>query len=96
MTEGLTESTIPAEIGCRHDAGCADGCYVVHRHNNQELSRAELQALAKAKANEKKAAKAAAAAAEVLASEAENEVSTDERGNSENDEPAKSDPRKEA
>lgn len=58
--QGLTEVTIPAEIGCRHDAGCADGCYVVHRHNNQELSRAELKALAKEKNAQKKAAKAAA------------------------------------
>ena len=64
-SEGLVEATIPAEIGCRHDAGCADGCYVVHRHNNQEMSRAELKALAKQKNEEKKAKKAADAAAAV-------------------------------
>jgi hypothetical protein len=59
--------TIPAEIGCRHDTGCADGCYVVHRHNNQEMSRAELKALSKEKNEERKAAKAAKAAEELAA-----------------------------
>lgn len=47
--EGLVESTIPADVGCRHETGCADGCYVVHRHSHPELSRAELQALKAAK-----------------------------------------------
>ena len=40
---GLQESTIPAEKGCRHETGCADGCLVVHRHQNPEMSRAELK-----------------------------------------------------
>lgn len=58
-TAGLREATIPAEAGCRHDTGCADGCYVVHRHLNPEMSRAELQEYRKKKRDEKKAKEAA-------------------------------------
>eukprot|EP00038_Savillea_parva_P009672 m.185054 g.185054 ORF g.185054 m.185054 type:complete len:491 (+) comp16324_c0_seq1:80-1552(+) len=79
-TSGLTEITIPAEIGCRHDAGCADGCYVVHRHNNQEMSRAELKALAKEKNDARKAARAAEAA------EVEAAASNEEESNKEDPE----------
>jgi len=72
-TLGVTESLIPEEIGCRHESGCADGCLVVHRHKNQEMSRAELKALKKIQNEEKKEKKrlekelaAAAAALEAL------------------------------
>eukprot|EP00049_Salpingoeca_infusionum_P027885 m.34851 g.34851 ORF g.34851 m.34851 type:complete len:502 (+) comp9820_c0_seq1:96-1601(+) len=41
MYPDLVESIIPPNIGCRHDAGCADGCLVVHRHQRPELSGAE-------------------------------------------------------
>lgn len=53
-TLGVTESLIPESIGCRHESGCADGCLVVHRHKNQEMSRAELKALKKKQNDEKK------------------------------------------
>jgi hypothetical protein len=62
-TLGVTESTIPADIGCRHETGCADGCLVVHRHTNPHMSKAELKAVAKEKNAEKKRLKAEAAAA---------------------------------
>ena len=66
-TLGVAESIIPAEIGCRHESGCADGCLVVHRHKNQEMSRAELKALQKEKNDAKKLAKKLAAAAAAAA-----------------------------
>ena len=54
-TYGVNETNIPADIGCRHETGCADGCLVVHRHSNPEMSRAELQEMKKKKNIEKKA-----------------------------------------
>ena len=66
-TEGVTESTIPADIGCRHETGCADGCLVVHRHTNPHLSKEELREVARAKNKEKKRLKAIEAEAEATA-----------------------------
>jgi hypothetical protein len=66
----IKENNIPATHGCRHETGCADGCYVVHRHSNPEMSRAELKVEKKRKNEEKKAKKiieAAAVAAEAAA-----------------------------
>ena len=56
---GLVESTIPAEHGCRHETGCADGCMVVHRHQNPEMSKAQLKVLKAEKRKEKQAKVAA-------------------------------------
>jgi hypothetical protein len=63
-TYGVNETNIPADIGCRHETGCADGCLVVHRHSNPEMSRAELQELKKKKNVERKALAAEKKAAE--------------------------------
>ena len=41
-------------------SGCADGCLIVHRHSNPEMSKAELKALQKEKQAAKNAARAAA------------------------------------
>ena len=46
----VNDVIIPAEKGCRHNAGCQDGCLAVHRHQHQTLSRAELIALKGSKA----------------------------------------------
>lgn len=62
----VTESLIPPQHGCRHETGCADGCYAVHRHSNPEMSKAELK-VEKARQREEKKAKKAAEAARVAA-----------------------------
>lgn len=38
MNNDIKEIIIPSDVGCRHEAGCADGCLVVHRHHRPELS----------------------------------------------------------
>jgi hypothetical protein len=67
LSDSITETIIPAEVGCRHNAGCADGCLVVHRHHKPELSakdyeawKHEQNAANKIKQDERKAAEAAA------------------------------------
>ena len=44
MQDSITETSIPSNIGCRHDLGCADGCLLVHRHHKPELSGKEYEA----------------------------------------------------
>eukprot|EP00051_Salpingoeca_urceolata_P020950 m.321128 g.321128 ORF g.321128 m.321128 type:complete len:457 (-) comp19708_c4_seq1:61-1431(-) len=66
LRDQFTLSDIPESKGCRHEAGCDDGCLVVHRHSHPEYSAKEIQEeKAKkiaARNAEREAAKQAAAA----------------------------------
>lgn len=44
LQDSIKETLIPSDVGCRHNAGCADGCLVVHRHHKPELSAKDYEA----------------------------------------------------
>jgi hypothetical protein len=44
LREDIHLQDIPEEIGCRHSAGCPDGCLVVHRHHQPDLAGKDYEA----------------------------------------------------
>eukprot|EP00730_Choanoeca_flexa_P008798 TRINITY_DN12537_c0_g3_i1.p1 TRINITY_DN12537_c0_g3~~TRINITY_DN12537_c0_g3_i1.p1 ORF type:complete len:436 (+),score=48.05 TRINITY_DN12537_c0_g3_i1:439-1746(+) len=59
MRNTVRERTIPESVGCRHNAGCPDGCLVVHRHHKPELSGKDYNAWKKAENEKRKQQQAA-------------------------------------